>query len=249
MKKLSVTFEKTTDTTGYLFSFAKCLSAALRCSRYCTYADDVIAASGFAFRMWVNEAELCPSAMSIWEFKKQKEWTENCGLVCEYTERLWDEEVLEEDRRLTAIGQIKHSVDAGIAAVAWDISGGEWGLIIGYDEDEKFLFTLKIDGNEECVPYEKLGRLAIPLLSILTVTEENVKDPRQLVADTKKIALSHLCGEEWCENVIGIAAYDALIGFICDKLNSDTAWNLEYYLGTYAALKRYAWNFFEKYGE
>lgn len=108
---------------------------------------------------------------------------------------------------------------------------------------------LKIDGNEECVPYEKLGRIAILILSILTVTEENVKDHRQLVADTKKIALSHLRGEEWCENVSGIAAYDALIGFICDKLNSDTAWNLEYYLGTYAALKRYAWKFFEKYGE
>ena len=47
----------------------------------------------------------------------------------------------------------------------------------------------------------------------------------------------------------GLAAYDALIDFIGQKLTAETAWNLEYTLGTYAALKWYAWKFFEKYGE
>ena len=87
MKKLNINFEQTTDTTGYLFSLTKCLSAVLKCSEWKDFADDIIASSGFAFRMWVA-ADLCPSAMSIWEFAKQPEWVANGGLVCDYTERM-----------------------------------------------------------------------------------------------------------------------------------------------------------------
>lgn len=249
MKKLHVTFDTTTDTTGYLFSLAKCLSASLRCSEYSEYADDIIAASGFAFRMWVDGESLCPSAMSIWEFKKQKTWIENGGLLCAYVERLWDENAVEEERRIAAIELIRKSVDSGVAPVAWDISGCEWGIIIGYDDETQVLQTLKISGDEDSVPYEKLGRLELPILSVLTVIGMQDKTAARLVSDTKKLALSHLNGEEWCDNAKGLAAYDALITFVENKLSADTAWNLEYYLGTYAALKWYAWKFFEKYGE
>lgn len=249
MKKLQVTFDKTTDTTGYLFSLAKCLTAVLGCSEYSEFSEDIIATSGFAFRMWVDGEGLCPSAMSIWEFKKQKPWVENGGVICEYVERLWGEDTLEEERRLEAIEIIKRSIDNGVSAVAWDISGCEWGIIVGYDEEASMLYTLKIDGGEDCIPYEKLGKLELPILSVLTVVGKNKKAKDELVADTKKLALSHLRGEEWCENAKGFAAYDALIEFVGSKLSVDTAWNLEYYLGTYAALKWYAWKFFEKYNE
>ena len=84
MKKLDINFEQTTDTTGYLFSLAKCLSAVLKHSEYKDFADDIIASSGFAFRMWVAP-DLCPSATSIWDFSKQPEWVANGGLVCDYT--------------------------------------------------------------------------------------------------------------------------------------------------------------------
>lgn len=63
------------------------------------------------------------------------------------------------------------------------------------------------------------------------------KTRTNIVADMKKLATSHLRGEEWCDNAKGIAAYDALIGFICNKYTNDVSWNLEYYLGTYAELK------------
>lgn len=46
MTKLQVSFDGITDTTGYLFSLAKCFSAALKHSKYETYAEDIIAASG-----------------------------------------------------------------------------------------------------------------------------------------------------------------------------------------------------------
>ena len=248
MKKLNVVFEGTVDTTGYLFSLVKCLSASLRCGGYEEYANDIIAASGFAFRMWVD-ASLCPSATSIWEFKKQKPWIESGGLVCDYVERMWEENDVEEERRLHGIEIIKKSVDNGIAAVVWDISGSEWGLVTGYDDETKTLSTLKIFGDESEIPYDKLGQLDLPILSVLTVTGKTDKSNADIIADTKKLAASHLRGEEWCDNVKGIAAYDTLIDFVEDKMTSDTVWNLEYYLGTYAALKWYAWKFFEKYGE
>ncbi len=248
MKKLEVSFEGTTDTTGYLFSLTKGLSAVLRCSEYQAYADDMIAASGFAFRMWVA-SDLCPSAMSIWEFKKQKEWVENGGIACAYVERMWEEEALEEERRLQALQQIKSSIDNGMAAVAWDISGGEWGIIKGYDDEKQELLTLRLDSSEASVPYDKLGKLEIPILSVLTVVGANRKSDEQLVADTKKLAAAHLRGEEWCENAKGLSAYDALIAYISEKYTVDDAWALKYYLGTYAALKWYAWRFFEKYRE
>lgn len=133
--------------------------------------------------------------------------------------------------------------------LAWDISGCEWGVITGYDDELLTLHTLKIDGNEDSIPYEKLGQLDLPILSVLAVRGKSDKTVEQLVRDTKQLALSHLCGEEWCDNTQGLAAYDALIEFVGSRLSADTAWNLEYYLGTYAALKWYAWKFFEKYGE
>lgn len=248
MQKLDINFEQTTDTTGYLFSLAKCLSAVLKHSKYKDFADDIIASSGFAFRMWVAP-DLCPSATSIWDFSKQPEWVANGGLVCDYTERLWGQENIEEERRKTAIRQIKNAIDNGMAAVVWDISGCEWGIITGYDDESKILVTLRIDGSEDQIAYDRLGKLEIQILSVLTVSNKSDKSVKQIVADTKRLAVSHLRGDEWCENAKGIAAYDALCNFISEKLTSDVAWQLEYYLGTYAALKWYAWQFFDKYEE
>ena len=248
MKKLNVTFEGTADPTGYLFSFAKCLSAALRCSGYEEYADDIIASSGFAFRMWVAP-DLCPSGTSIWEFAGQKRWVENGGLTCGYAERLWGQDNIEAERRLEAVRLIKESIDHGVAAVAWDLSGCEWGLATGYDDERGVFTTLKINLSEGEVPYEKLGLLDLPILSVLTVTGKAPKPAEKLVADTKALAKEHLAGKEWCDNPKGLAAYDTLIGFVNNKLDGGNSWNLEYYLGTYAALKLYAVKFFEKYDE
>lgn len=248
MKKLQISFEKTVDATGYLFSFAKCLSAALACSAYADMAQDVIAASGFAFRMWAAQ-DLCPSAMSVWDFSMQPKWAEKGGLVCAYTQRLWGEENLEEERRLAAIAQIKTSIDAGVAAVVWDLGDCEWGLVTGYDEAGQLLFTLKTDGSEGSISWEKLGNLEIPILSVLTVAGRNDRTAKLLVEDAKQLAASHLRGEEWCENAAGLAAYEVLCAHLLEKWSEDLAWQLEYYLGTYGALKWYAWQFFKKYGE
>ncbi len=239
MPKLPITITGVPDTTGYLFSFAKSLYAALSASPWHTKATDIIATSGFAFRLWIDRATLCPSATSIWSFASQKPWVENGGLTCDYTERLWGQDDMETERRVAAINQIRRGIDNGVGSVAWDISGCEWGVIAGYDDEQQILHTVKCSGEESTVAYESLGKLDIPILSVLTVTGITDKTEEQIYADTIQIAAGHLRGNEWCDNAKGLAGFDALVNAV-RTLPADSAWNVTYNIGTYGALRIYA---------
>ncbi len=245
MKKLNITWDGIHDSTGYLFSFAKSLSCAVKNSPWAEYAEDIVATSGFAFRMWVA-ADLCPSSTSIWEFGKQPSWVTSGGLDCEYTERLWNEDAIEEKQRLAAVEQIKKSIDNGIPAVSWDIGVPEWGLIIGYDDDTQMFATLAVNGESE-MAYHVLGKRELPIMSVLTVTGASGKSESDILKDTIKLAASHLKGEEWCGNANGLEAYPALYKhFETDDPEFALCWSMEYLLGTFGALKYYAWKYFEK---
>ena len=88
---------------------------------------------------------------------------------------------------------------------------------------------------------------------MLTVTGVTDKTDEQIYKDTKAIAAAHLRGEEWCDNAKGLEAFEALIHCV-KTLPEDAAWNVEYALGTYGALRWYAQEYFWKcleagYGE
>lgn len=246
MKKLSISWENgIADNTGYLFSFAKSLGTAVKNSTYADLAEDVIATSGFAFRMWVD-AGFCPSATSIWSLDDQKKWVENSGLTCDYIGRSWGQDDIEERKRLEAIQVIQKSIDNGIPAISWDIGIPEWGLITGYDDEKQLFSTLSINGGTDDMPYDVLGKRELPLLSVLTVTGKTNKSKDEILKGTLKLAVSHLKGEERCDNVKGLEAYPTLIKYFEGDFNLDASWNLEYYLGTYGGLKYYAYKYFEK---
>lgn len=209
MKILNVTWDGIQDPTGYLFSFAKSLSCAVKHSPWPEYAEDIVATSGFAFRMWVTP-DLCPSATSIWEFRMQKSWVENGGFTAEYVERLWGVEAEQEEaRRREAVETVKRSIDRGIPAVSWDIGVPEWGLITGYDDAAATFATLSITGEGD-QPYTLLGKRELPILSVLTLCGRTGKPEEAVLRDTMHLAVSHLGGEEWCENAKGLDAYPAL---------------------------------------
>jgi hypothetical protein len=247
MKKLDITWDGVSDPTGYLFSFAKALACAVQNSSWHDKAEDIIATSGFAFRMWVA-VDLCPSATSIWDFDSQKPWVENGGLTCEYVGRYWGQDDIEEQKRLEAIAIIKKSIDNGIPAIAWDIGVPEWGLVTGYDDAAQMFSVLAVSGEGE-MPYDALGRRELPLLSVLTITGASDKSQKEILKDTMKLAARHLQGNEWCDNAKGLAAYPALISHFEAEFNPDVSWNMEYYLGTFGALKYFAWKYFEKTGQ
>lgn len=248
MKKLNITWDGVFDSTGYMFSFAKALCCAVKHSPFSEMAEDIVATSGFAFRMWVSP-DLCPSATSIWQFNLQKSCVENGGIHCNYIERLWGQENIEEKRRLEAIDIIRQSIDKGIPAISWDIGVCEWGLIIGYDDEAERFAVLPITGQEGEMDYARLGRRELPILNVLTVVEKTEKTWDDILKDTLNTAQNHLQGNEWCENASGLEAYPALVKHLeSEDTGLACSWNLEYFLGTYAPLKWYAWKFFERHG-
>jgi hypothetical protein len=256
--QLNISWDGIQDSTGYLFSFAKSLSAAVKNSPYSEKAEDIIATSGFAFRMWVN-TDLCPSATSIWGFDGQKPWVENGGLTCDYVGRYWSQDHIEKEKQLEAIKNIKNSIDRGIPAISWDISVPEWGLITGYDDDIQMFSTLAINAEKADptspayyivqMPYDALGKRELPILSVLTITGSSDKTKEAILYDTMKLAVNHLNGGEWCDNAKGLDAYPALIRIFDENPDIASSWNSEYFLGTYGALKKYAYKYFEKAGK
>jgi hypothetical protein len=250
MKNLQITWDGVADPTGFLFSFAKSLSCAVRNSPWADYAEDIVATSGFAFRMWVA-ADLCPSSTSIWGFDGQKPWVENGGLLCDYVGRYWGQEAIEEEKRLEAIKIIKKSIDGGVPAISWDIGIPEWGLITGYDDAEQAFTVLPAPAGQPAgvMPYSALGKRELPILSVLTVTGASGKSREEIFNGAIKLAAGHLKGDEWCDNAKGLAAYPALIRHFEEEYKPEAAWNRGYLLGTYGALKYYAWKYFEKMGQ
>ena len=71
MKKLNISWEGVGDTTGYLFSFAKCLSAAVRHSPYHELAEDIVASSGLFFGCGLTQSYVL--VLQVWSFKR-KPW-------------------------------------------------------------------------------------------------------------------------------------------------------------------------------
>ena len=248
MKKMKITWEGIYDSTGYLFSFAKALCCAVKNSPFAEAAEEIVASSGFAFRMWVSP-DLCPSATSMWQFDRQKNWVERGGISCQYIERMWGQEDVEEERRQEAVQLIRQSIDSGIPVISWDIVVCEWGLITGYDDESETFAVLPITGQEGEMAYSQLGKREIPILSVLAVTGKAEQSQEEIVRETLDIAKNHLLGNEWCENACGLAAYPALVKHLeSEEAEMACSWNMEYFLGTYAPLKWYAWKFFERHG-
>jgi hypothetical protein len=186
--------------------------------------------------------------MSIWEFNKQPEWIASGGLDTTYSECLFQPDDISEQKRIEVMPTIKASIDNNLAVISWDIGVLEWGLITGYDDERQKFATLSIFGAEDEMDYSLLGRREMPMLNVVTITGINNKKQEDIIADTLKLAKAHLNGEEWCDNIKGLAAYPALIQFFeMDDKQYAACWNMEYYLGTYTALKWYAYKFFEKY--
>ena len=251
MRKLDITWDGTFDSTGYLFSFAKALSCAVRNSPYSDLAEDIVASSGFAFRMWIA-ADLCPSETSIWDFGMQPKWIQSGGLEVTHVNCCWQPETVLNQARNEVLPKIKESIDRGIPVVAWDIGICEWGLITGYDDETERFATLCINGASDEMDYCKLGNREMPMLNIIIITGKTDKTQADITADTKTLVKTHLRGEDphFSENAQGLGAYKCLIE-ILDREDPELAasWNMEYALGTFGALKWYAWRLFEKYGE
>ena len=217
------------------YSFTNALAPSLWAAGCTLDRKAICGASGFAFRIWVEVKEQCPSAMSIFDFDLLRVAVELCGHECTHITRLWQEEAQEEERRGQAHEAIKAAVDRGIPPVVWDVGIPEWGLIAGYDEEEQAYETIDCFGQRGTMPYGQLGKREIPILAVTIPGAPTGRSPRELARETVRIAVDHARGREWEERPAyenGLAAYPAwaaLMGRV-----DQTGLSGRYYAGTYA---------------
>jgi hypothetical protein len=220
------------------YSFTHALASSLH-AMGCPLDKKVITGmSGFAFRIWVEVKEQCPSAMSIFDFALLKTAVELCGYSCTHITRLWGDENVEAERLEQAHAAIIAAVDEGRAPIAWDIGVPEWGLIAGYDDEAQIYETINCFGQSGTMPYAQLGKREIPILSVTIPGKPIGKSTAELASDTLKTAIAHARGLEWedrpgYEN--GLAAYPAWAALI--KSLDQTGFSSRYYVGTYAHLR------------
>lgn len=179
----------------------------------------VMGASGFAFRSFVNEV-LCPSAMSVFDFNAVlPEAIEQLGYRASYTSRYWDEENLDEERRRTAHEEIVKGIQSGRPAIVWDVADCDWGLAVGYDDQDKTYSTLTNEGKPASLPCERLGHNGIDILSVAIPTEPNGRSREEIIRRSLELAVSHAEGREWTERPKyqnGLDAY-GLWATICER--------------------------------
>jgi hypothetical protein len=171
----------------------------------------LMGSSGFAFRSFVNEV-FCPSAMSIFKWSAVLPAAmEQAGYECRYVSRMWDDGHLEEQRREEAHAAIIEGVGRGAPAIVWDVADVEWGLIVGYDDDSESYDVLSHVGKSSSLPYTRLGKNGIDVLSVAIPGAANHRSRDEIVINSLRVAIAHADGEEWTERPKyqnGLAALD-----------------------------------------
>jgi hypothetical protein len=224
----------------------------------------IMGSSIFAFRIFVNET-LCPSAMSMFSFKEiLPEAIEQAGYNCKYVERMWDESVKEEEKRIEAHNAVVEAIQGGIPPVVWDIFDVEWGLIIGYDDIKESYFTLSHQGKVSSLPYKKLGKNGIDILSVSIPGEPNFRSRERVIINALNAAVAHSEGKEWIDDrptyQNGIKAFDLWASVFdkwswivangkSDKIGLDIFYFANYYAGHYYSARCYARDFLRHIAE
>lgn len=184
---------------GICHSFLASLATAVKYIEGDIDPIRVMGASGFAFRVFMNKC-LCPSAMSMFNFSAVlPEAVEQLGYRCRYVSRMWDEKVLEKERRKEGHAAIVEGIDKGRPAIVWDVANCEWGLIVGYDEKRKVYSTLTCEGKPSTLKYRKLGRNGIDILSVTIAGEANERSREEIVRRSLEMAVNHAEQREWID--------------------------------------------------
>lgn len=115
--------------------------------------------SGFAFRINIGD-RACPSSPCAFHWDQFMSRAMmllgyECSIVQSFSTSFLFEKRLDEAHSL-----IKRSIDADLPLIGWELDLPEFGIIRGYDDDERVYL---IDGvlseeGERTLPYDKLGR-------------------------------------------------------------------------------------------
>ena len=101
-------------------------------------------------------------------------------------------------------------MDQGYPVLAWDIFFPEFGLLYGYDDDQRLLFADEC-GRQDTLSYENLGRSVLEEIFVLALGESFEVTMQEQLRKSLRMILDHYEGREInspSESVRGIKAYD-----------------------------------------
>lgn len=168
---------------------------------------------------------------------------------------MWNETDPKETKRKEAHHLIVEDIERGVPAIVWDLSDAEWGLIIGYDNEQESYHILSFQEKESSLHFDRLGRNGIDILSVTIPGNPNMGSRNETVLNSLRTAVSYAEWKEWIDERSkyqnGIAAFalwasifekwawilDASKG---DRIKSDTLDYADYYAGHYYSARCYA---------
>jgi RNA polymerase sigma factor (sigma-70 family) len=196
----------------------------------------VMGLTGHAFRITVCNGDVHIAGPTMYPFEDiLPRGLRNIGWRCEIVEgmkpftelntNLVDPAVLtvaaKEKRALhealpEALDLIHRSIDRGIPVLSWDLFIPEFGVIFGYEDEQRRLKAIECVQNDT-LSYDHLGRGVLEELFILGLTERIEKDERAMLHDALAMILDHYHGNEAPSDRAerGLRAYDVWIAAFC----------------------------------
>jgi len=227
---------------GFIHSFVKSLKTATNDLNTLSIEDYAVL-SGFALRINVHK-DLCPSAMSVFDWNLLQRGAENIGFEVEVISRLWHEEQLEVERREKAYHVIENSLNKDRPVIVWDLSVPEWEVIT--ESNDTHYKGISITGQDVQLIKEKLGRREIPILHIMSIKNWTPVNEEESYKKILNVIINHneenesLPDSDYKE---GYKAYDLWINKMSEIKEDD--WESRYYLETYGAMRKLADTFFK----
>jgi len=224
---------------GFTHSYVKALKAG-SASMVDLPIETYATLSGFALRTVVHK-DLCPSAMSVFDWELLSKAAEDIGFETKVITRLWDEDHLELEKRTEAHKMIIESTNP---VITWDASVPEWEIITTFDSVNNSYTGISVKGDPINLPIDKLGRREIPVLFVMELTSW-IK-PTNIIEKILQIIINHNEGSEAIatpDYLEGYQAYDHWIEKM--KTITEDDWDSRYYFETYAIMKKHASKYFQ----
>ncbi|KPK58921.1 MAG: hypothetical protein AMK73_08930 [Planctomycetes bacterium SM23_32] len=144
-------------------------------------------ASGYAFALNINK-QLCPSAPFVWDSGESFDaLARNAGYV---VQRVTDESSEDRDAaRRAAWEMVRGALDEGTPCFSFDIGGGEYFVVHGYDEGGYYYRGFD-NSSQGPIPWQALGTTGIvDVVHVAAIRATEPADDRTAVRDAIRFAL------------------------------------------------------------
>ncbi len=180
---------------GLVHSFVGSLATAIDCAGYVVDPARLMGATGFAFRLWVEE-RLLPSAMNSFNWEPElTSAVHRAGFDCTTIDAPSGTGPADAALRRSAHEAIVGSIERGIPAIAWDLNDPPmWGLIVGYNDHIETYDTLSSWQYRMPLRYDRLGRRDVQRLSVLVLGDARADDEKDIQRQSLQAAVDHARG-------------------------------------------------------